>query len=46
MSEEDVLVVEDDRELNELIGAYVEIAGFKYHAALDGSVSDRKCTST
>ena len=37
-----VLVVEDDRELNELIGAYVQIAGFKYHAALDGAAALRE----
>src|SRR5437870_4829037 len=33
----DVLVVEDDREINELIGAYVQLAGFHYVSALDGS---------
>ncbi len=32
-----VLVVEDDPELNEMIGAYVEIAGYEYDPALDGS---------
>jgi two-component system alkaline phosphatase synthesis response regulator PhoP len=32
----DVLVVEDDREINELVGAYVQIAGFEYRSALDG----------
>ena len=37
-----VLVVEDDRELNELIGAYVQIAGFRYHAALDGAAALRE----
>jgi DNA-binding response OmpR family regulator len=31
-----VLVVEDDREINSLVGAYVELCGFKYRAALDG----------
>ncbi|MCC7350096.1 MAG: response regulator [Phycisphaerales bacterium] len=31
-----VLVVEDDPEINQLVGAYVEIAGFGYHCALDG----------
>lgn len=31
-----VLVVEDDPELNEMIGAYVEIAGYEYDPALDG----------
>jgi DNA-binding response OmpR family regulator len=31
-----VLVVEDDPEINRLIGAYVEFAGFRYVAALDG----------
>jgi len=33
----DVLVVEDDSALNELVGAYVQLAGFEYRAALDGS---------
>jgi DNA-binding response OmpR family regulator len=33
----DVLVVEDDREINELVGAYVQIAGFEYRSALDGA---------
>lgn len=32
-----VLVVEDDPEMNEMIGAYVEIAGYEYDPALDGS---------
>jgi DNA-binding response OmpR family regulator len=29
-------VVEDDSALNQLVGAYVELAGFDYRAALDG----------
>jgi two-component system phosphate regulon response regulator PhoB len=33
----DVLVVEDDREINELVCAYAEIAGFGYRAALNGT---------
>lgn len=33
----DVLVVEDDPDLNEMIGAYVELAGFPYHAAHTGA---------
>ena len=33
----EVLVVEDDREINELVGAYVEIAGFGYRAATSGA---------
>ena len=32
----DVLVVEDDREINELVCAYAEIAGFKYRSAMNG----------
>lgn len=32
----DVLVVEDDPDLNEMIGAYVELAGYPYHAAHSG----------
>ena len=35
----DVLVVEDDPEINELVGAYVRIAGFEYRAALDGTTA-------
>lgn len=31
-----VLVVEDDPEVNELVGAYAEIAGFRYEPALNG----------
>jgi two-component system OmpR family response regulator len=31
-----VLVVEDDPEINELVGAYVQIAGYDYHRALCG----------
>ena len=33
----DVLVVEDDREINELVCAYAEIAGFGYRSALNGT---------
>jgi two-component system response regulator RpaA len=33
----DVLVVEDDTQINELVGAYVQIAGYEYRAALDGA---------
>jgi DNA-binding response OmpR family regulator len=32
----DVLVVEDDPEINQLVGAYVEIAGYNYLSAMDG----------
>lgn len=35
----EVLVVEDDRELNELVGAYVTMAGFAYRSALDGAAA-------
>jgi DNA-binding response OmpR family regulator len=37
MAQADVLVVEDDAEINRLVGAYVEISGCKYRAALDGA---------
>jgi len=37
-----VLVVEDDREINELVGAYAQIAGFEYRAALDGETALRE----
>lgn len=33
----DVLVVEDDREINELVCAYAEIAGFDSRSALNGT---------
>ena len=33
----DVLVVEDDREINELVCAYAEIAGFGFRSALNGA---------
>ena len=33
----DVLVVEDDPDLNEMIGAYVELAGYPYQAAHTGT---------
>ncbi len=35
----DVLVVEDDTQINELIGAYVQIAGYGYRSALDGAAA-------
>ena len=34
-----VLVVEDDPEINELVGAYARIAGFEYRPALDGTTA-------
>ncbi|HEV2294235.1 MAG TPA: response regulator [Tepidisphaeraceae bacterium] len=37
MAGTDVLVVEDDTQINELVGAYVQIAGYQYRAALDGA---------
>jgi two-component system OmpR family response regulator len=37
-----VLVVEDDPEINELVGAYVQIAGFDYESALNGSQAVEK----
>lgn len=36
LNDGDVLVVEDDPEINHLVGAYVELAGFHYLAALNG----------
>ena len=36
---QDALVVEDDASLNELIGAYVELAGMGYRRALDGTTA-------
>jgi len=37
-----VLVVEDDPEINELVGAYVEIAGYSYVRALNGTQAVEK----
>jgi len=37
-----VLVVEDDPEINELVGAYVQIAGFAYVSALNGTQAVEK----
>src|SRR3954466_11484197 len=37
-----VLVVEDDREINALVGAYAEICGFQYRPALDGTTALRE----
>lgn len=37
-----VLVVEDDPEVNELVGAYVQIAGFDYDSAPNGSIALEK----
>ena len=39
MPDADVLVVEDDAQINELVGAYVQIAGYEYRAALDGATA-------
>src|SRR6187397_2698109 len=41
-----VLVVEDDPEINELVGAYVQIAGFDYQRALTGQEAVDKARST
>jgi len=35
----DVLVVEDDTQISELVGAYVQIAGFGYIPAHDGATA-------
>ena len=34
---DDVLVVEDDPEINELVGAYAQLAGFEYRRAEMGN---------
>ena len=34
-----VLVVEDDPEINELVGAYARLAGFGYRSALNGDAA-------
>ncbi len=38
----DVLVVEDDPEINELVGAYVALAGFRYRGVFDGGSAIRQ----
>lgn len=37
----EVLVVEDDPEINQLVGAYVQHAGYRYRQALDGQTGLR-----
>ena len=37
-----VLVVEDDPDMNEMVGAYAEVAGFEYEAALNGTAALEK----
>jgi DNA-binding response OmpR family regulator len=32
-----VLVVEDDQDINNLVGAYVQLCGYEYRAALNGT---------
>ena len=39
METRDLLVVEDDPDLNEIVGAYVEMAGFRYRSALTGGAA-------
>jgi DNA-binding response OmpR family regulator len=34
-----VLVVEDDPEINQLVGAYAQLAGFEYRPALNGATA-------
>jgi two-component system OmpR family response regulator len=36
---DDVLVVEDDPQINELVGAYAQLAGFEYRRALTGTAA-------
>lgn len=33
----EVLIVEDDPDLNEMLGAYMELSGFRHRSALDGT---------
>lgn len=42
MSEGEVLVVEDDPEINQLVGAYAEICGYRYRCASTGRPPLRK----
>jgi DNA-binding response OmpR family regulator len=39
MNGHSVLVVEDDPQLNELVGAYTQMCGFEYRPALDGQTA-------
>jgi DNA-binding response OmpR family regulator len=39
---ESILVVEDDQEINALVGAYVELCGFKYRLAFTGAQAFRE----
>ncbi|MCS7033141.1 MAG: response regulator [Phycisphaerae bacterium] len=41
----DILVVEDDSVLNELLGAYVQLAGFQYRPARDAESALREVQS-
>ncbi|HSI35593.1 MAG TPA: response regulator [Tepidisphaeraceae bacterium] len=41
-----VLVVEDDPEINELVGAYVQIAGYGYERALSGGEAVERAIAT
>jgi DNA-binding response OmpR family regulator len=41
-SEPDVLVVEDDADLNQIVGAYAQIAGLPYRSALNGASALRQ----
>jgi DNA-binding response OmpR family regulator len=43
MAQADVLVVEDDGEINRLVGAYVQISGCRYRSALDGASALAQC---
>jgi DNA-binding response OmpR family regulator len=40
-----VLVVEDDPEINELVGAYMQLCGFEYRPALTGGAALRDSQS-
>src|SRR5262245_14999667 len=42
MDKPSVLVVEDDPQLNQLVGAYAQIAGFEYRKPLDGTTGLRE----
>ena len=41
-SEKDVLIVEDDADLNAIVGAYAQLAGLRYRSALDGTSALRQ----
>jgi len=44
MDDREILIVEDDPDLNTLMGAYVRLAGYRYRGVLDGLTAIRTAT--